>query len=90
MRVTVFDAAGELSHTFPFQPRGYGYQNRVDLDTGEIYGMLSPEEGLREGRNVSVGDWARIGLDGTAERLREVPPDYRVGPRYVLSGAEMS
>lgn len=90
MRVTVYDAAGALSHTFPLQPRGYGYDNRVDLDTGEIYGMLSPEEGFVEGSNVSVGDWARIGLDGTVERLRPLPPEDRVGPRYVLSGAEMS
>lgn len=87
MRVTVFNPTGNLSHTFPLQPRGFGYQNRIDLDTGEIYAMLTPEEGYVEG---STGDWARIALDGTVERLREVPAENRVGPRYVLSGAEMS
>ncbi len=90
MRATVFAPPGEVSHTFPLQPRGMGYRNRADPETGDIFAMLSPEQGFVEGSDVSVGDWARISLDGTVERLRAIPPQNRVGPRYVLSGAEMA
>lgn len=90
-RVTYFDAAGELSHTFPLEPRANGYDNRVDLVTGELYTMVGPESGgFVEGQNISIGDWARVDPDGTVERLREAPPENRMGPRFVLSGAQMS
>ncbi len=90
-RVTIFDSAGELSHTFPFQPRASGYDNRVDLESGDLYTIVGPESGeFVEGPNLSIGDWARVKLDGTVERLRAVPPEDRVGPRFVLSGAQMS
>ena len=90
-RVSVFDPDGALSHTFPLEPRANGYDNRIDPVTGVLYTVVGPEEGgFVEGLNVSPGDWARVHLDGTVERLREMPPQNRVGPNFVLSGAQMS
>lgn len=90
-RVTVFDSDGELSHTYPLQARAYGYTNRVDLETGHLLTIVGPEDGsFVEGPNASMGDWARVSLEGEVERLRPAPPENRIGPNFVLSGAQMS
>jgi hypothetical protein len=69
-RVTHFDAAGEVSHTFPVQPRAFGQDNRFDPATGHLYTIVGPEEGgFVEGPNQSIGDWARVDPEGTIERL---------------------
>ena len=90
-RVTHFDGEGEVAHTFPIQPRAFGQDNRFDPATGHLYTIVGPEEGgFVEGPNQSIGDWARVDPEGTIERLREAPPENRVGPRFVLSGAQGS
>lgn len=90
-RVTIFDPEGEVERTFPLQSRAYGYDNRVDLETGDIYTIVGPEDGgFVEGPDVSIGDFARVDLDGNVERLLPSPPEGREGPRFVLSGAQGS
>ena len=93
-RITRFAPDGSVEGTARVDGMLNGYDGRFDPASGAFYASAISPSAMREGVVVeggggSVTDWARIELDGTVERLHPVPPPDPVGPRFVLSGAEM-
>lgn len=86
-RMSFFDPTGEFQESFPVRNgiggwRGFAYSPNGDLfvRTRPLDGLVETPEGLLRIK------WAKVRPGGTTEALATVPPEDRVGPRYVLSG----
>jgi hypothetical protein len=85
-RLSRFSSDGAFIGSVPVSGGLGGFRSFAYARDGSAYVRVFPEAGFSETPDGIPADWARIGEDGTVDRLMPVPPEERVAPRYVISG----
>lgn len=85
-RLSYYDPEGAFERSVQVPAGLGGWRAFLLSPDGDVFLRVAPEEGFVEGPGGIRSDWARIRSEGAVERIAPVPPEDRVGPRYVLAG----